>query len=93
VELALPCVVVVGVGLYMLHNTLQVHATQMAPQARGAAVAVFACFLFTGQSLGVWLGSLGVDDVGAVPMFLVSAAGLPLLAAGFCRALDRHRLR
>ena len=39
---AVPCLVAQGMGLYMMHNTLQVNATQMAPDARGAAVALFA---------------------------------------------------
>lgn len=87
---AIPCMFAVGIGLYMLHNTLQVNATQMAPQARGAAVALFACFLFTGQSLGVWLASRAVDGVGVRPVFAVAGLGLPLLAAEFSRRLARR---
>ncbi|MEO5734614.1 MAG: MFS transporter, partial [Rubrivivax sp.] len=45
-----------GLGFYMLHNTLQVNATQMAPARRGAAVAAFASCFFLGQSAGVSLG-------------------------------------
>ena len=90
--IALPSIFAIGVGLYMLHNTLQVHATQMAPEARGAAVALFACFLFTGQSTGVWLASRAVDGVGTLPAYLVSAVGLPLLALEFRRRLARRRL-
>jgi predicted MFS family arabinose efflux permease len=89
---AVPCVVVLGSGIYMLHNTLQVHATQMAPETRGAALAVFACSLFTGQSLGVWLASRTVDAAGAQPVFIVSAIGLFLLALDFRRRLAKlHR--
>jgi MFS transporter, YNFM family, putative membrane transport protein len=87
---AVPCVVALGSGIYMLHNTLQVHATQMAPETRGAALAVFACSLFTGQSLGVWLGSRTVDAAGAQPAFIVSAIGLSLLALDFRRRLARR---
>jgi predicted MFS family arabinose efflux permease len=84
---AVPCVTALGVGIYMLHNTLQVHATQMAPEARGGAVALFACCLFTGQSAGVWLASLVIDRAGTLPVFLIAAAGLPLLALEFRRRL------
>jgi len=87
---AVPCMFAVGIGLYMLHNTLQVNATQMAPQARGAAVALFACFLFTGQSLGVWLASHAVDGLGVRPVFAVAGLALPLLAAEFARRLARR---
>ncbi len=87
---SIPCMFAVGMGLYMLHNTLQVNATQMAPQARGAAVALFACSLFTGQSLGVWLSSRLVDSVGVWPVFAVAGIGLPLLAAEFRRRLAQR---
>lgn len=89
---ALPCLMSAGVGLYMLHNTLQVHATQMAPDSRGAAVALFAFFLFTGQSAGIWLASRAVDTIGTVPVFAAAALGLPLLALEFRRRLQ-HRSR
>jgi predicted MFS family arabinose efflux permease len=88
---ALPCMVALGSGLYMLHNTLQVHATQMAPEARGGALALFACSLFTGQSAGVWLASHAVDAAGARPVFLAAAVGLSLLALDFRRRLAKLR--
>jgi len=84
---ALPCLVAAGMGLYMLHNTLQVHATQMAPEARGAAVSLFALSLFTGQSAGVWISARIVDQFGTRPVFAIAAAGLPLLALEFRRRL------
>ena len=89
---AVPCVTVLGVGLYMMHNTLQMLATQMAPEARGGALALFATCLFTGQSAGVWLASQAVDAAGTVPVFVVAAAGLLLLALEFRRRLAARRL-
>ena len=53
-----------GLGFFMVHNTLQVQATQMAPQARGTAIAAFAVGLFSGQSLGVAIGSSIMNDYG-----------------------------
>ena len=90
--LAALCLVAQGMGLYMMHNTLQVNATQMAPASRGAALALFAFSLFTGQSLGVWLASLLVDARGTVPLFLAAGAGLALLAWAFQRRLARRRI-
>src|SRR5581483_4349966 len=49
----LPFFMLTGLAFYMLHNTLQTKATEMAPQARGAAVSFFAFCLFLGQALGV----------------------------------------
>jgi predicted MFS family arabinose efflux permease len=69
-----------GLGYYFLHAVLQTHATQMAPNARGSAVSLFASCLFLGQSLGVaacaWLG----DNFGLAAVFPVGIIGLPLLA-------------
>ena len=42
-----------GITFYMFHNTLQTHGTQMAPEARGSALALFALCLFVGQAIGV----------------------------------------
>ena len=59
----------IGLGFYMLHNTLQTNATQMTPQARGTAVAIFSSALFIGQTVGVGTGALVIDRFGAVPLF------------------------
>ena len=52
-EVEFAAIVVSGVSFYMFHNTLQVHGTQMAPEARGASMALFALCLFLGQAIGV----------------------------------------
>ena len=88
---AVPALVAQGLGLIMLHNTLQLHATQMAPQSRGAALALFAFSLFTGQSMGVWIASHVVDAHGTLPVFLAAGAGLVMLAFFFQRQLAARR--
>jgi MFS family permease len=88
---AVPALVAQGLGLIMLHNTLQLHATQMAPESRGAALALFAFCLFTGQSTGVWLSSHVVDARGTLPVFIAAGAGLVLLAYDFQRRLAARR--
>jgi predicted MFS family arabinose efflux permease len=79
-----------GLGFYMLHNTLQTTATQMAPEARGLAVSQFAFWLFLGQSSGVWLAGLVVDRAGARPVFVAAAIILALVAWWFTRKLAEH---
>jgi MFS transporter, YNFM family, putative membrane transport protein len=74
---------IAGLGFYMLHNTLQTNATQMAPDARGVAVAFFASSLFLGQAVGVALDALLIDRYGAAPGLLLSAVGLPFVGALF----------
>lgn len=68
-----------GLGFYMLHNTLQTQATQMAPEGRGAAVALFASALFLGQSLGVGTVALLLDRAPTGAIYSVAAFGIAAL--------------
>ncbi len=79
----------IGLGFYMLHNTLQTNATQMTPQARGTAVAIFSSAIFIGQTVGVAVGALVIDHTGAAPLFFGTAAMLPVLAIWFARELKK----
>jgi predicted MFS family arabinose efflux permease len=81
-----PIALAVGFGTYLFHNTLQTHATQMAPFARGSSVALFSSCLFTGQAIGVTLAGLAFDHIGPVFM-LAPALALPVTGWGFYRAL------
>ncbi|MFZ5784199.1 MAG: MFS transporter [Pseudomonadota bacterium] len=90
VEVELAAVVLSGVSFYMLHNTLQTHGTQMAPEARGAGMALFALCLFVGQAIGVPIAAPIVDRWGAPPIFWAAAVVLPLLALWFAGALRRR---
>ncbi len=75
--------VLIGLGFYMVHNTLQTNATQMAPQARGTALAIFSSVLYFGITTGVAIAGPIVDRYTAVPVFLASAIGFPLVSAVF----------
>jgi predicted MFS family arabinose efflux permease len=79
-----------GLGFYMLHNTLQVQATQMAPAARGSAVTLFACSLFFGQSTGVLLMAQSVDMGWLAYAFTGAAMGVVGLGAVVYRLVGRH---
>jgi predicted MFS family arabinose efflux permease len=80
---AVPACMVMGLGFYMLHNTLQTQATQMAPERRGTAVAAFACSFFLGQSVGVGVAGLVVDRAGTAWVLAAGALGLLVVAAVF----------
>ncbi len=79
-----------GVGFYAMHNTLQTHGTQLAPTQRGTGMAMFAFCYFLGQSVGVSIASAVVAWAGFAPLFVGYAAGLTVLAAVFHRALWRR---
>ncbi|BBU32523.1 MFS transporter (plasmid) [Burkholderia sp. THE68] len=89
----LPACALAGFGFYALHNTLQTHATQMAPSARGTAVSLFSCCLFFGQSLGVLCASWFVDRFSARPVFIISGCGLLVLAFTFSALITRQTTR
>jgi MFS transporter, YNFM family, putative membrane transport protein len=82
-------VTAIGLGFYALHNTLQTNATQMTPQARGTAVAIFSSAIYLGQMLGVAAGAVVFDRLGAVPLFVVTAMALPAVGVWFARGLKR----
>lgn len=63
-----------GFCFFMLHNTLQTLATQMAPQERGLGVSLFATSLFLGQALGVALAAALIDHIGSAPVLCGAAA-------------------
>jgi MFS transporter, YNFM family, putative membrane transport protein len=84
---AAPPIALLGLGFYMLHNTLQTKATEMAPAARGSAISAFAFCLFLGQAIGVAITGIGVSHAGYRPIFAVAGLALALLAWWFRRHL------
>ncbi len=64
-----------GTGMYMIHNSIQTRVTELTPHARGAAVALHAFHFFIGQTLGPVLYGLMIGRFGD---------GIALMLAGFC---------
>jgi len=69
-----------GYGFYGLHNTIQTHATQVMPHARGAFMSLFSCSLFIGQSAGVMGAAWIADHLTDSLIFVIAGAGLLALA-------------
>jgi predicted MFS family arabinose efflux permease len=88
--LAFPLILVTGFGLYMLHNTLQTKATEMAPGARGTAIALFAFSLFLGQAFGTSLAGLAIRTAGYPAVFTAVGVLLLVLARWFGTRLSRQ---
>lgn len=86
----LPACLLAGFGFYALHNTLQTHATQMAPAARGTAVSLFVCLLFLGQSAGVAMAGWLIDRYSAPLVFAIAGFGLLALGLSFAALLARR---
>ena len=77
-----------GLGFYMMHNTLQMQATQMAPQAQSMAITLFACILFFGQTVGVSLMARLLDANVLAEALLVAAAGILALCMVIARGVQ-----
>ena len=74
----------------MMHNTLQVNATQMLPERRGAAVAAFASCFFFGQAVGVSLAGLLVGVVGTAALLGLGAVAVLAVAVAGAMLLGRR---
>jgi predicted MFS family arabinose efflux permease len=83
--LAALALVLMGTGFYMLHNTLQTNATQMAPEKRGTAVSQFAASLFVGQSTGVALAGWVAEHLDTDVVLVSGALGVLAVGLTFAR--------
>lgn len=81
---------VAGFAFFMLHNTLQANATQMAPAARGTAVSLFASSLFMGQAMGVLLAAHLISRWGSGTVIAMGGAVLILVGGSFSQALKQR---
>lgn len=81
---------IAGIGFYMLHNTLQTLATQLAPQARATAVGLFAVALFAGQSIGVALVARLGPAIGYAPVIVGAGVLLALMGAALGLGITRR---
>lgn len=76
-----------GTGFPIAHSTLQARATEIVPDMRGTAVALFAFSLFLGGGLGTWVAGMGIDRWGfgvtlsatAVALLIFTAVSWPVM--------------
>lgn len=71
---------IVGLGFYMLHTGIQIEAMELAPEARGSAVALHAFSLFLGMALGPVIYGFAIPRIGA-PAAVVLGGAFVLAAA------------
>src|SRR3954454_21330058 len=85
--------VALGLSFYMLHNSFQTQVTEVAPQARGSAVALHAFSFFCGQALGPVSLGFGLAALGVAPTMLLGAAAILALGVVAARILAPAQLR
>jgi predicted MFS family arabinose efflux permease len=80
--------VVLGIGFYCLHGSIQVEASELSTTARGTAVSMHSLCFFLGHATGPVLYSVGFACLGAPPTVLLG--GLVVIFIGLMCA---HYLR
>jgi len=80
--------VLLGFGFYMLHAVIQIYASELAPAARGSAMALHSFFFFLGQAVGPIVYGIGLSNGHITPVLVVGAAvmvGVGLTCAHWLR--------
>lgn len=70
------CMIVLGFGFFLLHNSVQTEVTELAPSARASAFSLHAFSFFMGQALGPIVYGLALPAVGAAASLALGAAVL-----------------
>jgi predicted MFS family arabinose efflux permease len=81
--------VALGFAFYMLHNTVQVKATEMAPEARATGLALYSAGWALGQAAGVAAMGLAVSVAGYAAPIVGFGACYLLLGLWMRRNLGR----
>lgn len=76
VEATVAAFLLLGLGFYMVHSSIQTRVTELAPHARGGAVSLHAFSFFMGQALGPVVMGAGRATIGTEASLLLAAAGI-----------------
>ena len=82
-----PLLFLAGFGFYTFHNTMQTQATELDPNARGTALALWVFMMFLGQGVGVVLIGMVIDSGGYGLAFSIAGIGVVGLGLWFHRRL------
>ena len=73
--------VFLGIGFFLMHNSIQTEVTELLPSARASCFALHAFSFYLGQSVGPVLYGQSLSRFGLQPSVL--AGGAVLIAVGF----------
>lgn len=79
-QAVVPGAVLLGAGFALCHSTLQTRATELAPEARGTAISLFAFWLFIGSAVGTAVLGQLIASRGYGALLLSCGVALALLA-------------
>jgi predicted MFS family arabinose efflux permease len=78
-QVQLAAVAAMGWGFFLVHGAIQVQMTELAPSARGTAVAMHSFSYFLGQALGPIAYGAGFAVIGASASLIVAAMMMALI--------------
>lgn len=67
-----------GLGFYMLHASIQVFVTELAPATRSSAIAFHTFSIFVGQSIGTAAFGYGLTLIGSAATLAICSAAIAL---------------
>ena len=79
----------IGAGFYMLHGSILVFVTELAPAMRSSGVAFHSFSFFGGQGIGPVVFGFGLTMLGAGPSLVISAGMLAMIGFAASRLLVR----
>src|SRR5665213_3894374 len=82
--------VLLGFGFYMLHAVIQIYASELAPAARGSAMALHSFFFFLGQAVGPVIYGIGLRSSIGIRPIMVSGAFVLVGVGLTCAHWLRH---
>lgn len=82
--------VVLGLGFFMTHASIQTFSTELSTDARAIAMSLHSSFVFLGQMMGPIVYGIGLSWLGKLPMLSIGATGF-LAVAITCSLLLRHK--
>jgi predicted MFS family arabinose efflux permease len=83
--------IMLGLGFYMLHGVIQIYASELAPAARGSAMAMHSASFFFGNAIGPVVYGLTLPTIGLAAT--VVPAGTVLVCVGLVCASWLRRER
>jgi len=82
---------IMGVAFFMLHGSIQVYVTELAPAARASAMAAHSTSFFLGMAVGPLFYGFGFPYLGMGWTFLIAALGIAAVGAWAAAALRQSR--
>jgi predicted MFS family arabinose efflux permease len=89
-QLQFPALVVMGLGFFMTHASIQMFSTEISTDARAIAMSLHSSLVFIGQMIGPIVYGVGLSWLGKMPMLTIAAFGF-LSVATACSLLLRHK--